>query len=182
MNDKKPEKQYILITSFGTDRPGIVEDLSGWILECGGNIEDSRMSLLGGEFASLILVSGDEQTPRKLEGSITEFQDSRNLTVFLKPVSGEPLRAERAVMRYYLQAASLDHPGIVHKVAGILHRHEINIISAQTHTVSAPFSGSLAFHLDMEIDIPGEVSINRLREDLHELGDEENIDIELSAE
>ena len=48
--------QYIVITAVGQDRPGIVNDLSKTILDSGGNVTDSRMTVLGGEFALLMLV------------------------------------------------------------------------------------------------------------------------------
>ena len=42
---------YIAISAVGQDRPGIVNELSRAILEYGCNIVDSRMTVLGGEFA-----------------------------------------------------------------------------------------------------------------------------------
>ena len=47
--------QLIVISAIGTDRTGVVQDLSKVVLACGGNIEESRMTTLGAEFA---VVSG----------------------------------------------------------------------------------------------------------------------------
>ena len=47
----------IVISALGSDRPGIVESLTGEILAHNGNILDSRMTVLGGEFAVLMLVN-----------------------------------------------------------------------------------------------------------------------------
>ena len=49
----------LVISALGDDRPGIVNDLSTVILEYGCNIADSRMSVLGGEFALILLVAGN---------------------------------------------------------------------------------------------------------------------------
>jgi len=51
-------EQLIVISALGTDRPGIVEALSRAVLDRKGNILDSRMTVLGGEFAVLMLISG----------------------------------------------------------------------------------------------------------------------------
>jgi glycine cleavage system transcriptional repressor len=177
-----PEKEFILVTTVGTDRPGIVEDISGWIFEAEGNIEDSCMSLLGGEFATIVLVSGENGLLSSLEKTLKEFQKNKEFTIFLKAVSENPQTQEKPVLRYLLHATSLDHPGIVHKVSQLLSSKGINIILAQTQTVSAPFSGAPSFHLEMQIDIPASVSINTVREELKDLGDSKNIDFTLSAE
>ena len=50
--------QFIVISALGSDRTGLVYDLTRVVLDCSGNIVDSRMSSLGSEFAMLLLVSG----------------------------------------------------------------------------------------------------------------------------
>ena len=49
-----------VIATIGEDRPGIVNELSQLVHALGLNIEDSRMTVLGGEFAVLMSVSGDD--------------------------------------------------------------------------------------------------------------------------
>jgi glycine cleavage system transcriptional repressor len=62
--------QLIVLSAVGTDRPGVVKDVSKAILDCGGNIEESRMTSLGAEFAVLMLISGNWHTPAKLEKAL----------------------------------------------------------------------------------------------------------------
>ena len=50
------QKNFVL-TLTGPDRIGIVDEVTGLLLERGGNVETSRMARLGGEFAVLMLVS-----------------------------------------------------------------------------------------------------------------------------
>lgn len=173
-------KNHVLVTSFGTDRPGIVEDLSRWILQQGGNIEDSRMSLLGGEFATLILVSGGTEIPQKLENTRAQFESQAHLTVITKPVSGAPVGVAGPMLRYDLRATSLDHPGIVHEVASLLRQHAINIVSASTGTSPAPFTGIPVFHFEMTVDLPSTLPVKTLREELDKLGERERIDFMLA--
>ena len=51
-------KQWFALSAIGRDRPGIVADLAELIFECDCNLEDSSMTILGGEFAVLLLLSG----------------------------------------------------------------------------------------------------------------------------
>lgn len=175
------KQQHVVVTGAGTDRPGIVEDLSGWILEQGGNIEDSRMTLLGGEFAAMILVSGPAGLADRLEATREAFARGHGLTVFTKPVAPSPPPPAVPVMRYALRAAALDHPGIVHAIAHALRSHGANIVSLVTSTTPAPFTGAEVFHIDMQVDVPAGPLVMRLREELARLGECENIDILLTA-
>ncbi len=174
-------RSHVVVTTLGTDRPGIVQEVSGWILEQGGNIEESRMAQLGGEFATLILVSGPADLEQRLGESSEAFQKDHNLTVFLRSVSGTPATPGVTLLRYELEATSLDHPGIVHQVSQLLARHGVNIVSANTATDPAPFSGAPIFHFEMEIDIPSPVSVNELRDELASLARHNNIDVTLKA-
>ena len=45
----------IVFSVLGDDRPGIVDELSTAILEHQCNIEDSRMSVMGGVFAVITM-------------------------------------------------------------------------------------------------------------------------------
>ena len=43
---------HVAVTAVGADRPGIVAAVSRALYDVGGNIEDSRMAILGGHFAN----------------------------------------------------------------------------------------------------------------------------------
>lgn len=176
------KRKYILVTLYGEDRTGIVEAVSAWILEEEGNIEDSRMSRLGGEFAALILVSGDQGLLERLAATRESFEEKHSLNVITKEVPAGPTAPVKPALRYVLKAASMDHPGIVHKVSRLLGMKGINIVAANTYNESAPFSGVPVFHLEMKIEIPASISLVDLREELKNLGYSDNIDIVLSPE
>ena len=50
-------KQHLAVSAIGSDRTGMVHELTRVISECGGNISESRMAGLGSEFAMLLLVA-----------------------------------------------------------------------------------------------------------------------------
>ena len=49
-------RAYAVLTAIGPDRVGIVDDVSGAVSEGSCNIEESKMAVLGGEFAVIMLV------------------------------------------------------------------------------------------------------------------------------
>jgi tRNA pseudouridine38-40 synthase len=52
-------RRWFALSAIGRDRPGIVADLAELIYECDCNLEDSSMTILGTEFAVLLLLSGE---------------------------------------------------------------------------------------------------------------------------
>jgi len=172
---------YVLVTSIGDDRPGLVKELSEWFLSHGGNIVESRMAQLGGDFAALILVAGPPILLSELEATRDAFEARTGQRVFLKPTREAPATVAPATLRYALKATSLDHPGIVYSISKTLSQKGANIVALVTKTDHAPFSGAPVFHVEMVVDVPAEVNIPALRAELGDLGMRENIDIELAA-
>ena len=74
-------KQLIAISAIGNDRTGLVYDLTRVVVDCGGNVLESRMTALGNEFAMQMLVSGNWHTLAKLEGELAKVAEASGLTV-----------------------------------------------------------------------------------------------------
>jgi glycine cleavage system transcriptional repressor len=171
--------QYIVITAVGQDRPGIVNDLSKTILDSGGNITDSRMTVLGGEFALLMLVGSSGIAIEAMENELRALQEKYGLEILFKrtelrkePVSRVP---------YHVTVIAMDHPGIVHDVAEYLSSRNINIEEMDTSSYSAAHTGTLMFSLQMSISIPGDVSLSDLREGFINFCNELNLDASMTA-
>ena len=54
-----PDKDNLILTAVGPDQVGLVEKISQFIAQHGCNIEDSKMAVFCGEFALILLISGD---------------------------------------------------------------------------------------------------------------------------
>ena len=52
--------EYAVITAVGADKVGIMDSLAGAVVGLKANIEETRASILGGEFAVIMLVSGEK--------------------------------------------------------------------------------------------------------------------------
>jgi glycine cleavage system transcriptional repressor len=119
-------KQWFALSAIGRDRPGIVADLAELIYECDCNLEDSSMTILGSEFAVLLLLTGEaEGIAERLSSACKRLEWERRLTVFFRPLEAEPIpyRASHRASRYALQAAGVDKAGIVARLARCLADH-----------------------------------------------------------
>jgi glycine cleavage system transcriptional repressor len=172
------DKSHFILTAVGPDRVGLVEKISEFIGRHGGNIEDSKMAVFYGEFALILLISGEGGDLFKIANHYRDLEVETGLAMSIKtPAARKPAEA---VLPYALTVSCMDHPGIVYQISGILSSFGINIESMETKTYAAPVSGTPIFRLEAHISIPTMVNINSLRERFAEIQKQENIDIELS--
>ncbi len=171
--------QYAVITAVGPDKPGLVDVISKFILDAGCNIEDSRMAVLGGEFAMVILVAGGgDDLSRLLDGTGAAGGDT-GLTISAKRTRAPGEGAAAGVIPYEVSAYSMDHPGIVQQVAHFLGDRGINVRALDTRVTSAPITGQPLFTMNAVVDVPASESVRALRQGIEEIGAAENIDIEI---
>lgn len=164
----------LVIAALGQDRPGLVDRLSGWILDNGCNIADSRMMVLGGEFAVLLLVTGNWSSLAKLESQLQQTEKQLGMSISVKRTSRKDPRGD--LLPYAVDVVSLDHPGIVHNLAGFFSRRNINIQDLSTASYAAAHTGTPMFSVHMTLDVPADTHIATLREEFLEFCDRLNLD------
>ncbi|MEO1766176.1 glycine cleavage system protein R [Thiobacter aerophilum] len=165
---------YLVITAAGDDKVGLVEAFSAKITETGCNIEDSRMTVLGGQFAILMLVSGPWNALSKLESQLDGLGRQLGLTITHKRTRERERR--QPTLPYHVEVVALDHPGIVHKLARFFAGHGINIEELSTDTYPAPHTGTRMFSVHMEVGVPASTHIPTLRADFFDYCDDLNLD------
>jgi glycine cleavage system transcriptional repressor len=168
---------FAILTAIGSDRVGIVDDLTTSILGKKCNIEESRMAVLGGEFTVMLLVSGSQEDIEELIEETGRIAGKLDLYISMKQTV-EP-RTQPQMKPYMIESVSLDTPGIVHAITALLRRHGINIENMETDTTAAPWTGAPMFVMRGRISIPPEVSLTTLREEIETLETDQNLDIKL---
>ncbi|MBM4332371.1 MAG: hypothetical protein FJ117_14345 [Deltaproteobacteria bacterium] len=175
-------KRYYALSAIGKDRPGIVADVAGLIYDCGGNLEDSSMTLLSDQFALLILLSGTgEEFQFRLSTGCKRLEWEKHLSVFLTPVeeSEETPRPKEITDTYELSTTGLDRMGIVYHVSRLLADQGINIVDMHTKTSPSPESGTPIFTMKIVLQVPVEISPAALLEKLNRVGEKLAIEISL---
>ncbi len=165
---------YVVLTAVGEDRPGLVDSLSSVLLENDLNIEDSRMSVLGGEFAIILLISGSSDANKKFLQQKERLEETLKLNLLIKPTRKKS--SKRGLIPYRIRVIGMDHPGIVHRLARFLSQHNINIEDLDTESYPAPHTGTQMFAVNMVVEIPSDTAIRKLRDEFISLCDERNLD------
>ena len=169
--------KHMILFSIGSDRPGIVDDVSTRLFELGANILDSRMTVMGGCFSIMILFS---YSPEKLEVIKTEMTvalEAMGLKTYLHEAQDPETIPKRTALPLYIEVTSVDHPGIVHEIVHCLRRKNANIESLVSRITCAPFSGAPLFHLSIETAIPAENPIAEVKEELLTIAANMNLDL-----
>ena len=168
------KKSHLVISALGKDRPGIVNQLSKAIYELDCNVSDSRMTVLGGEFAILLMVEGPWNLLAKLEDQVPELQDRLHLTIISRRT--EERAGNANLLPYGVDVVSLDHPGIVYSLASFFSDKNINIEDMTTSSYAAAHTGTPMFSVRMSIGIPADIHIAALRDEFMDFCDSMNID------
>jgi len=167
------------MTAIGEDRPGIVNELTEVLHNASLNIEDSRMSILGGEFAIILLVSGNKTSLNSIIQQKDDLENKLSLNLLIKPTISKTPQSDTCSYEIFVEG--MDNPGIVHKLTRYLSQHGINIVNMQTTSAHAPHTGSPVFTVNMLVDIPTSKDISQLESEFAKLCNELSMDVEFKA-
>ena len=169
---------HAILTAIGADRPGLVDEVSEFIFQRGGNIEDSRMVNLRGQFAMMVLVGGPEEVMAKLRSELAALSRQTSLQADLRPAQA-PCTAAGDALPFRLRGTGIDQQGLIHRVAHLLRGMNVNIESLDTRLTPAPYTGSPMFEMEFILAVPKSTPVSQLRQRLTSVCDELNIDWEL---
>ena len=172
--EKSVKNSQLVISAIGQDRPGIVDRITRYIFEHDLNISDSRMSVLGGEFAIQMLVVGPWNEIAKFESTIPELESSLDLSIVARRTDIR-LRNQQ-LLPYVVDVVALDNPGIVHHLANFFSQRKINIEELTTTSYAAPHTGTPMFAVNLEVGVPADIQISELRDDFMQFCDTMNLD------
>jgi glycine cleavage system transcriptional repressor len=130
---------HFALTIIGRDRPGIVARVTEILYRLGCNIADSSSTILGGQFAMILILSHPELTCRESFGGAFDDLEKDGLSVFLRTLqpggeTASKITGELCLISVY----GSDKPGIVYPVVKELGDRKINITDLNTKLVGPP--------------------------------------------
>lgn len=169
----------IVLTMSGPDRIGIVEEITKLLLDLGGNVETSRMTRLGGEFAVLMLVSLSPEQLAEMDNVVASLTANGYMTTISR-VGHSYAESHPDWISYQIEVRGADHEGIIHQVTQYLSRRGINIESMDTETSRAPVSGTPLFSMTALVAVPPSVAAQNWEAALRDVGRDLNVDIKVN--
>ena len=174
-------QRWHILSAIGRDRPGLVSELARLVLDCDANLEDSRMTILGSDFAVILLCSSlRADTADQLALGAKRLERDHGLTILIRTLEEGPRPAIPApgTRLYRVEASGEDRAGIVAGVCGVLAEHSVNITDLQTRNRPGP-GGSPHYEMTITAEVPESVELRRLREALEAEADRLVLDVAL---
>ena len=151
------QTQYLVVTAIGSDRTGIVGDLTRLVLDCSCNILDSHMAIFGREFTFIMMLSGDRQSIAKAENTLPSTSHELGLLTMMKRTSRQKeIKKDLEPKQLVIEYVGPDIPGTLNAVTEFLAQQNVDIASLKTD----------AFHDDNDSSIHATVITLRLSTDI----------------
>lgn len=167
---------HFALTIIGRDRPGIVAKVTEVLFRLGCNIADSSCTILGGQFAMILILSHPDMQDQAAFGTSFAPLEEDGLSVFLRKLQpgGETaptIEGEICIISVY----GSDKPGIVYPVARELGARQVNITDLNTKLVGTPQKP--VYVMMIEAVLPSGLTVEELATVLNRLKQELQVDI-----
>ncbi len=174
--------KHAILTAIGADRSGLVDEVSQFIFSAGGNIEDSRMVNLRGQFAMMVLFGAPAEKLEQVRSELPQLTERTQLHAEVHLAGAMAASgASTHSLPYRFTATAIDQSGLVHRIAHVFRDAGVNIESLDTRLAAAPYTGAPLFEMELVVALPHTTPVARLREQLGQLCDELNVDWALES-
>lgn len=167
-------QQLLVVSVAGENRHETLHQLSRAARDAGCNLEDSRMTVLGIDFAGVFLVSGNWSAIARLEAALPRLESSLNLKIVGRRTQSRT--PSDKLLPYAVDAIALDQPGIVEGLSEFFSQRGIGIAEMTSRTYAATHTGAPMFALQMTINVPADMHIGVLRDEFTDFCDRLNLD------
>jgi len=171
---------HFALTIIGRDRPGIVSQVTEILYHLGCNIADSSCTILGGQFAMILIISHPDVTGREGFGDAFAPLEASGLSVFLRTLKpGGEIRCIDRGEICMISVYGSDKPGIVYRVAKELGERQINITDLNTKLVGS--AARPVYVMMIEAVLPDELTVEGIAAMIGKLKDELQVDISVRS-
>jgi glycine cleavage system transcriptional repressor len=168
--------EKVAVTVLGTDRPGIVYEVSSLLSQLNCNIEDISQTVLEAEFAGIFLISlAPEVTLEGLDALLQESLTPNGLYVVVKKISGKEQRKQEDAASFVVISIGPDKTGLVASFTKVMTAFDVNITQLKFIHKSLTFpEQSVAIY---EVDIPGSIILSRFVEALKSQAKQQGVEV-----
>lgn len=165
------------VAVVGRDRPGIAAAVAEALYASKANIEDSRMSILGGHFAMMLVIALEDGEAGALNARLAEVRERLGLEHALAEQIEDASDEARPAPTHVLTVYGADHPGIVAAVCEALAARSVNIDDLVTRVVGS--EQKPVYTVICELTLPGSLEPAALAADLDGVSVEQGVEVSL---
>ena len=178
---RKENLAHFAVTIISKDRPGIVADTTEALYRLGCNIEDSSCTMLGGDFAMILVVSHTKPFAKaRLTDEFKALHERTGLATYVRTLAEEeicPVKEEGELVLVSVYGS--DQPGIVFRVTRALADRGVNVTDLNTRLIGTPEAP--IYVLMLEAILPAGMAVADAEHLLENLKKELNVEIGVRA-
>ena len=168
--------KQLVISVMSKDRPGIIADITGAILDLGGDLADLNQSVLGGYFTMILIAEFDDTvTAEDVFAGFSHIDSETRIEANIKEMDVDLAIEKDKLPRetFVVTAQAINRKGLVKVMGDFFYSHNINGLDLVTTREKQRYT--MIFQVDLsEID-----SMKTLRNEIEELASKENLDLVL---
>ena len=146
--------------AVGKDRPGIIAGVADALARMGANLEDSRMTILRGQFAVMLVLDAPGISDGGLiERALESVAEELNLFIAVRPLP-DATSAPDTGERFSVLVDGADRPGIVAGIAEAILLVGGNVTELSSRLLE--HEGHSGYVLRLIVSVPGGVSGKQL--------------------
>ena len=160
---------FLVVTAMGSNRPGIVNELTKLVTEADCNIVDSRMAVFGDECTLILLLSGSWNAIARFEIALSQQSAQLELITLIKRTS-EHISINYPT-RILIKLQGVDAPHCMGRFTQYLAERGIDLSSLSTKAKGGHQQ------ITMQICLPESIVYPQLQTDFTEFADSLNLTI-----
>jgi len=141
------KNKWFMVTLIGKDRPGIVSHVTAALYDGGGNLGETSMMRLGGNFSIMMMVEFSGRT-KELHDVLSTVTDSLDLHLHIDQI--DPKLHEHRIPDVRISVYGADRAGIVSKVTAVLAEAGLNILDLESDVAGDKDKPLYIMHIEGE--------------------------------
>lgn len=172
--------EHLVVTVLGSDKAGIANEVFKLVANCKCNLVDGRVSTMGAEFTSTLLLSGTWNALAKLEAGLPAFEKKYDVKTLTRRTQARTPQPEKYPYSSYIVAP--DQPSVIHKITQFLIDQKINIHDLYFTSYKAPITEAPLLGISLSFSLVADQLIADFREQFIVFCDDNNFDAALEPQ
>jgi len=168
--------KQMVISVMSKDRPGIIADIAGVILQLGGDLADLNQSVLGGYFSMNLIVEFDAKiTAEDIVAGFSHINSDTKIEVTIKEMEVHLEIEKRNLPKetFIMTVQAENRKGLVKIIGDFFFKRGINVLDLETTRQQKQYT------MIFQVDLSKISSLGVLRRELKDFAEYEELDIVL---
>lgn len=171
------KNERVMLTVVGSDRPGIIAEVTGVLFQHRCNLEDISMTLLEDQLAMMMIANLQKTNAAKIFEALSHQGQKSGWSISLKSIRVSKNKKSSEPTKCLIQAMGRDRTGIVYHISQTLAKMKLNITDLNSKLLTS--HGSPVYALALEVDAPAASKLSALKKTVEQLARRLKIEISL---